>query len=211
MDDTTKNAKLNKCFNTWPRTTALCFRIIIPLWILIGISLGFGLILASFEAPGEYASNDETVKERYVLSLFPSNEITTGLTNMSQSCLDYYNDIKNNQTTIENNPFLTLVDNLDFFTQKFPNVSVGFENQTPESVLGEAKEFASVCADIAEEIYDTLYNYTKSVINEEILTDLTFNWIRCWNSSSLGGTRLGLCSARYSCMGSNCVSNFFSL
>jgi hypothetical protein len=188
VDDKKKYPRLNKCFNTFPRCTAICVRIVIPLWILISISLVFGLVLANFEAPGEYASNDETVKERYVLSLFPANETTAGLTNMSRNCLDYYSNIKYNRTAVVKNPFLTLVGNAEFSDHNFPNISVGFDDQTPESVLGEAMEYANVCADLAEDMYEVLYNYTASVVNEEILSDLTFNWIRCWNSSSVGGT-----------------------
>lgn len=69
--------------NSWPRTTAFICRIILPLWLLIGIAMGLGHLLGKYEETNEYVQNDETVRERFVLKQFPINRTLRAMHNMS--------------------------------------------------------------------------------------------------------------------------------
>lgn len=69
--------------NSWPRTTAFVCRIILPLWLLIGIAIGLGYLLGKYEETNEYVQNDEIVRERFVLKQFPINQTLRAMHNMS--------------------------------------------------------------------------------------------------------------------------------
>lgn len=47
-----------RCCAAWPRTCACCLGVVLPLWLLIFLSLCFGVALASFEADAEIVRID---------------------------------------------------------------------------------------------------------------------------------------------------------
>ena len=53
---------------TWPRCTAVFLGMIVPLWILIGLSSGFGTLLATFEQGQELEDNDAIMASRAILN-----------------------------------------------------------------------------------------------------------------------------------------------
>jgi hypothetical protein len=180
-----------KVVNSWPRTWALFLRIVFPLWLLIGISLGFGHLLGQYEEWREYANNDRIARNRFVLSRFDSDRTFDLLYNMSTLCIDHYTAAKGNSTNIsasENNLAEYLVLNRYATDISFPDVVLGFEGQAAGDVLTEIQNYTATCSQIALELAQDLINFTIDDLQSGV-DDLTFNWIRCWNSTLYGDDR----------------------
>ena len=60
--------------DNFPRCHGLIFRVLIPLWILTGLAIGLGYILARFEEDEEYQRNDEMMQSRFLTEQFPYDE-----------------------------------------------------------------------------------------------------------------------------------------
>jgi hypothetical protein len=64
----------NWWLDNWPRCHGIIFRVFIPLWILTGMAIGLGYILARFEKDEEYQRNNEMMKSRFLMEQFPYDE-----------------------------------------------------------------------------------------------------------------------------------------
>jgi hypothetical protein len=163
---------LNAFFDAWPRCTAIVCRIVLPLWVLIFIALGFGRLLARFEAPLEYEQNDQIAMERFVLG--DALQYRYG---MSRSCVDCFSRIKGNSSTLHGDDVWTT-----WNSNEEPSLEAesGSENATINSMLGEISDCLAVCANVSEGLVDAFASTASS--------ELTFNWIRCWNTTLYGDT-----------------------
>lgn len=54
---------------TWPRTFAFFFWVCLPIWLLILLSMGFGVLLAQYESFDELSGNDDILAARAQLRL----------------------------------------------------------------------------------------------------------------------------------------------
>ena len=51
------------CLSRFPRTSAVCVGVIVPLFALVLLSLGFGAKLCEYEAPAEIEANNNAVEQ----------------------------------------------------------------------------------------------------------------------------------------------------
>jgi hypothetical protein len=178
-----------KVIDAWPRTTVFVCRILLPLWLLIAIALGFGYLLGRYEEPNEYLQNDEIVRERFVLQQFSLNTTLTAMWNISLECIDYYTDAKDENTnTTSLDGYLETHLAAKGFDHVFPNVTPGLNKQSTEEILEEVRQYMGICSRIANSLGEDILKYVKAEGQTEAYADLTFNWIRCWNSTLYGRT-----------------------
>lgn len=102
--------------------------------------------------------------------------------------MSFYIDVKDETTNTTNadgvlSAYLGLkgVDNV-----VFPNVTPGFDGQTTQEILEELGTYIKICSTIAVSLADDVVNFTEANVRAEAFDDLTFNWIRCWNSTMYG-------------------------
>jgi hypothetical protein len=78
-----------KWFMKCPRCCALVFGMVLPLWLLIGISFGFGYGLAALESPAELEANDDVLRNQ-ALALFQTSSTMNLTQNLPLLCLELY-------------------------------------------------------------------------------------------------------------------------
>ncbi|KAL3909745.1 MAG: hypothetical protein SGARI_002445, partial [Bacillariaceae sp.] len=106
---------------------------------------------------------------------------------MSGECMEHYAAAKDNTTEYTGGKWLQAV--LDIYNeipQDFPDVQVGFEGQNSSHVLSEIRNYTATCVALAEELAHDLLNFTEDDLKTGV-ADMSFNWIRCWNSTLYGG------------------------
>mmetsp|Transcript_2383 Transcript_2383/g.4324 ORF Transcript_2383/g.4324 Transcript_2383/m.4324 type:complete len:461 (+) Transcript_2383:100-1482(+) len=165
----------------WPRTFALIFGVIIPLFLLILVSMFFGYGLAKIEAPMEYEANNAILANR---ALVHATDNFQG--NVSQElpriCLEIYaSDSLGmlNASLIEDevtNIFVQVINHVI----KQPNNATSVDDLVlPDNITGsELMQFMNTCGKLGI----TLMNRFAALVGVDhdlIGGDLTFNWIRC--------------------------------
>lgn len=66
---------------------------------------------------------------------------------------------------------------------KFPQVPPGFSDD-PQETIHEIKDYLQVCEDAGSELIKGFIEITTAKIQST--SDMTFNWMRCWNTTELG-------------------------
>lgn len=86
------------CLTRFPRTMAIIIGIVLPLFALIVISLGFGYILADYEAPSEYSANDEVIANYHIANLQAEVVVNVTLI-LPRACFLLYLQIQDSNAT----------------------------------------------------------------------------------------------------------------
>lgn len=187
----TRFRRVNACMDAWPRSTAIIIRIMIPLWLLACIALLFGTMVAQFEAPVEYEQNDGVCAEWFVTGDVQLDNTSHLVYDMPTLCMDYYLHTKNNRSTYEGRPELALwIAIMASNGVSFPPIEIGFENASINSTLMELGDYMEICEEVSERVLYNLNlvnNTQRGNSTPVVCSELTFNWIRCWNSTVYGG------------------------
>jgi hypothetical protein len=167
--------------DNWPRCHGLIFRVLIPLWILTGIAMGLGFVLAELEEQAEYQRNDEVMQTRFRAEQFPLDEELRFLFGIPTSCLNVYLSRKggssppNTRGGDDDFPAATLG---EWLGESFPPVSPDFSDNINET-MEEVERYMEVCEEVATDVVTRLLNYTSASSEVgHLLPDLTFDWIR---------------------------------
>jgi len=165
-----------------PRCCACIGGIVLPLWLLVFVALIGGAILAHFEAPEEYESNDTILanKNIYFLSRDRLGDVVNELLELPQSCLaDYLNTstVKGSNKTL----YELFHENGTYFDGNINLNELSILTQIPG-----LSEYMQDCGTGAETIVDTLLEVQNSSSLELASESMTFNWIRCWNETEIG-------------------------
>lgn len=186
----------------WPRTIAVLSKMF-SLWTLICWSLALGFALATLESPQEIISNDAIVASSFVVSNLPVNQTMEALVSLPTTCtakfLTAYNESGKslglatlfNDTTDFNYSIINLTWNgLAFPVETFlevyhPNVSLPNVTIRDQVSLADLYEYLVECEELTTALLRALAKDSAEVaVNIAQATQtLTFNWIRCWNSS----------------------------
>jgi hypothetical protein len=169
----------------------------ISLSLSLSLSL-LGHLLSQYESPNELEQNDSILRQRYMLDGFPIDKTYQTLTNLPNLCLDFYNNIHNNRN---NNETKTI----EFQIDQFPGWEVLLETSTlmtnnsgisalRSQLLSEQvntmtnstlKTVIENCGTVSELMIDNLKTY-HTELARGATTKLSFNWIRCWNTTEYG-------------------------
>jgi Ion channel len=143
----------------WPRTNAILW-VILLLWILILISMGFGIKLAQAESPQEIAGNDEILAARATIDRFRLTP--TNVLNATQQCWQEFR-IESNLTNNDNG-------NDDNGGNDDEVIAIN-TTQLEISLRNCAQSYAPdiVAAQQATDNYSAIASQS-----------LSFNWNRCW-------------------------------
>jgi hypothetical protein len=177
-----------KCIASWPRTFALFFGVVFPLWLLIALSIFFGYFLAELEAPNEIIQNNNIMAAQAQVRLLGSlaaraSEVIPTL------CFELFLlglPVTNIGTAVE-----VVLNNTDPFQAGARPTSpvVGAILSDDLIVVNKTAmyEFMQGCGDVARPITEALLRRADDV-SDISTTALTFNWIRCgpW-ANGLGG------------------------
>jgi len=175
---------------SWPRTSSFLL-VVLWLWILILVSMGFGVLLAQYESPSEIADNDAILGARAQVAYFEVSRVK--LLNVTNVCLARWEkNVLEGGTgggTLE--PILVEDTDLD------DNETLAEIEDTNEAFLqqvdADGDGFVSINRTLLE---DSLEDCTRSFVpelqafqdvtaNNSIAFDsLSFNWNRCWNIST---------------------------
>ena len=176
-----------KCMDRWPRMTAICCRVFLPLWLLVAISLGFGYLLSRYEGPNESDANDSILRNRFFIEIFPSDQIIERMASLPEDCLDLWVSEKLNETNDARNPLLKAINGV-LPLSPFPDVEPSFDSQTNEELIAELGEYMDACGNLSASLTDIIIDYTRRETTALAFDDLTFNWNRCWNNTVYGSS-----------------------
>jgi hypothetical protein len=176
-----------KCIARWPRTFAILFGVIFPLWLLIALSLFFGYFLAELEAPNEIIENNNILAAQAQVRLLGSLAARAAQV-IPTICFELFLlglPVANLGSAVES----ALDDPFQAGTTQ-PNPPVGAILSDDLIVVNKTAmyEFMEVCGEEAGPITEALLRRASDVL-EISTTELTFNWIRCgpW-ANGLGST-----------------------
>ena len=145
----------------WPRTTAFIFGVVVPLWVLIFIAMGFGVLLAEYEKTDEIDGNNAILAARAKLALAQQRSLERTLQCAAQwgsSEEKIRQELNPNSTlSISNLTFPLILDNLTMSDSE----SLLYCISGGEGTLSSA----SAIEDLNGLAYESL----------------SFNWNRCWN------------------------------
>jgi len=189
-------------FLTWwmdnfPRTHFLLCFVLVPMFLIIGFTIGIGWKLAEYEYPQEVIKNDQIMQSRYYLDLSMNTSSAERLKSMYQLptlCFDHYmaqkittdrptNSTSNGIISAETYGSMDIAksDN-EFNLQDFSPVSPEF-NSDINVTIGEIESYLNVCKSAAKGIIDKHINFERQL---DDTSSMTFNWMRCWNTDKLG-------------------------
>jgi hypothetical protein len=123
----------------------------------------------------EYDVNDNILAKRFLLQRSPLNKTLTVLFNLPVTCFDQF-----------------LVDQFELLPPSSDNITgetSDIEQRGDYYVnisVSETRAALEVCGQHAESVFTQLFNETSTYVLLTASEQLTFNWIRCWNVSSLG-------------------------
>lgn len=204
---------LNLWLDNFPRTHCILFQIMLPLSVIVLLTMYLGNVLAKFEKPVEIADNDAIMRNSYDLNSYDLNgnsheETLRTMFELPTICFDYYLDKKNsnisniintdiisnigittsaNETGEETNSIIDL-DSISLLSklagQDFPNVSLGFDSDL-DVTIDEIESYMKICKDAGTEILEKFIDFTAKELEAASQDTMTFNWIRCWNTTEL--------------------------
>ena len=104
-------------------------------------------------------------------------------------CFDLYVSAKegpnSTNSTLFTDPFISEAVR-EWAGQTFPPVDPGYNGDINET-LTEVDSYMVVCEETATEVITRLINFTSTrATTTYLLSDLTFDWIRCWNITIYG-------------------------
>jgi hypothetical protein len=193
--------------HNFPRLHGILFRVLLPLWIMVLITILLGIVLARFEIDGEIEANNAIMRGKYELSKYPYDETLNFLFGLPTICFDYYLYKKLDKTGDTNYTMDGLMggetqqDMLDAtFTynknnianltlwvgDRFPPVEVGDDNDDPAIAVSEIREYLGVCENAGADLIQNFVEITSARRDTALTDTMSFNWMRCWNTTELG-------------------------
>ena len=190
----------------FPRLHGILFRVLLPLWIMVGFTILLGMVLAKFEINDEIEENNAIMRGKYELIKYPYDETLNFLFGLPTVCFDYYLYKKTNETDA-NYTMTGLMggdtqqdmidathtyneDNIANLTlwvgDRFPPVEVGYDNDDPLITISEIKEYLQVCEDAGSDLIQNFIDITSAKMESTSTNTMSFNWMRCWNTTELG-------------------------
>lgn len=174
--------------DNFPRSHGIIFRILIPLWILVAISLLLGYILALYEQESEYQANDEVMVNRFLFQQLPYKETINFMSVLPTACFEFYTFLKRKETNSTIPPSLRELKNL--FGEDLPEITPlnNSADVDVEELADEIAAFMRACEDIGTDLVSQRINYTetKAALEAATGTPLSFDWIRCWDMDVYG-------------------------
>jgi hypothetical protein len=165
------------CIARWPRTFAIFFAVVLPLWLLIAISSILGYFLAKLEAPNEIIQNDDILEAQAEL-----REIGSLAARAAQAipkiCFELF---------LLARPVTDMARELEIALEKDDNFFPAETAQPVTDILSDdlivlnktaMYEFMQLCGDEARPITERLLQRGGDIIDISA-AELTFNWIRC--------------------------------
>mmetsp|Transcript_17955 Transcript_17955/g.31472 ORF Transcript_17955/g.31472 Transcript_17955/m.31472 type:complete len:676 (-) Transcript_17955:6-2033(-) len=175
---------------SWPRTSSFLL-VVLWLWILILVSMGFGVLLAQYESPSEIADNDAILGARAQVAYFEVSRVK--LLNVTNVCLARWEKnvleggtgggtlepILVEDTDLDDNETLAEIeDTNEAFLQQVDADGDGFVSIN-RTLLEDSLE------DCTRSFVPELQAFQDATANNSIAFDsLSFNWNRCWNIST---------------------------
>jgi hypothetical protein len=177
----------------WPRTSALLFGVLVPLWALICISMAFGSLLAELELSAEVERNDAILRARAMIAYHEIN--ATDLLNAPTVCLALWKlkvlgEAADGAEFLYETPISVLTNEttLDIAEDE---ITAALLNETdPDGdgfiLINQTLLQTSLdeCAPIYAPMFDSYWKAQQE--NPEASNSLSFNWIRCWDSEKHG-------------------------
>jgi hypothetical protein len=166
----------------YPRTFSVVFAIIFPLWGLIAIAVVCGYFLAQYEAPMELDLNDLIIANQFTIQSFNLDATLDKIVHLPVDCFVEYLDSKSLGDTD-----ISLLDLTDHFTDGTNEVPGLIETLGEE--LSVLRSHMVNCSERAQKLVDTslfIQNKTSFALAR---SDLSFNWVRCWNETEVGSLK----------------------
>jgi hypothetical protein len=174
--------------DNFPRLHGIIFRIMVPLWILVAVSLLLGYYLAGFEEESEYQANDSVMASRFRFHQLPYDETLKFLLVLPTACFELYTHLKINQTGATVPP--SAIELNYWFGENFPEIPPlnSSADVDVEEIAAEIAGFLVACESIATEQVVNQLNYTDTEAAFEAATGsaLSFDWVRCWDTELYG-------------------------
>jgi ElaB/YqjD/DUF883 family membrane-anchored ribosome-binding protein len=180
----------------WPRTSAIVFGVIVPLWMLIGVTMGFGVLLAQFESAHEIEGNDAILAARAQVQYYDVSALK--LLNVTNVCLAEWerNVLLQSGDAASTAPILeipaALLGNETAIQDYIANVNEAFLNVSGsgngDGLVSINLTLLAVSLDQCTQSYlPELQKYQQATQNNSIGFDsLSFNWNRCWKYNNHG-------------------------
>jgi hypothetical protein len=148
---------------------------VLPLWILIGVAMGFGTLLAQYESPVEIEGNDVILAARAQIAYFDVS--AANVLNATRQCLNAWEEsLTTNETALASLFNGTLTDLLE------DGDALVWINRTNLDVPIDQ------CTDSFLPQLDKLQEVSRN--HSEAFDSLRFNWNRCWDEELLGNSNL---------------------
>jgi hypothetical protein len=169
----------------WPRTSAIILGVTFPMLFLVLVSIVFGSILASLEAPLEVDQNDSYLAQS-TLEIAVLRSVVNITTFVPQLCLAmYFNGLGLEDLRTRFQEYVLLGPNATLPAIFGDYMSPGVIVTTNSS---EMFEYMNSCGNAAGPIVERLFRNTSTLIKKASPGSLTFNWIRCYSGANgLGG------------------------
>ena len=195
-EDVTRQHNLcHKCFKTVPRVSACFFRVLLPLWFLVLLAIGLGYVLGRFEEEEEYERNDEAMRNRFLVESFPLDELLVVASAVPAACVDTFVETRFNITLSQNESLSSDIDLEEILGSDviFPHVDDVHPSDN-STILQDLLSFMGPCiefgTDLVDEVGGFLIDRSKGI--QDLSFSLTFDFIRCWNTTELGPVNVRL-------------------
>lgn len=178
----------------WPRVSAFLFGVVLPLWVLIGVAIGFGVLLAQYESPTEIETNDAILAARAQIDFFDIS--ADKLVKVTKLCWEeweqsIFTDTDTDDDDGDANADVSQLLNLDTLIDIFGNNNTVIDleafgiNAINVTKVGISLDQCtrSFLPQI-QEIQEVTQNYSEAFLS------LKFNWNRCWDTEILGNSNV---------------------
>ena len=176
--DLFKRMSKNRCsgvvLKKFPRCCIFLVGVVIPLFVLIFLSLFFGIILAALEAEGEVESNDDILATRF-LARRAQDLVTSMTVSAPRVCLHGY------LTGMNATPFSdALIDLIARPAEEFKTENPDLLGLYNETNMTELYEFLVECGNSSRSFAD---EEARAAVGGSV-SELSFNWIRCYEGAN---------------------------
>ena len=184
-EDTTRYNLCHKCFDRVPRISACFFRVLLPLWFLVLLAIGLGYVLGRFEEEEEYERNDEAMKNRFLVESLPLDELLRFASSVPAACVDTFIETRFNITLSQNDSLAPETDleellGNDAILPEIDDLDPSDDSTIVQDLLSFMRSCIGFGSDLLGEIVVLGYGI------QDIPLILTFDFIRCWNTTELG-------------------------
>lgn len=186
----------------FPRLHAIFVRILLPFVIIILITIVLGMLLGTIEIGDEINRNDEIMRRRHGLNDYPYDDTINLLYALPTLCSHHYLDKMKRDQLSNNNSFISNSINRNKTIDaeykigsisnafkrvgfKFPPVSSEFDSD-PFVTISEIESYTNDCKDAGNEIVKQFIEYTIKKVNDASESDMSFQWMRCWDTTIYG-------------------------